>query len=432
MSGSMRDTIYALSSGAPPAGIAVVRISGPEAGAALRALAGSLPEARHASVRVLHDPDTGDALDRALILWFPGPRTATGEDLAELHLHGGRAVVAAVLLRLSKLPGLREAEAGEFTRRAFGNGVIDLAEAEGLGDLLSAETEAQRRNALAMAGGALSRSVEAWREALVGGSARLEAMLDFSDEDDVPADEAAIRSIVSQVEKEMRRTLTYPPAERLRDGVRVVLAGPPNAGKSTLFNALAGREAAIVTDIPGTTRDVIEAPISLAGMPVLLIDTAGLREGHHPVEKIGIDRAGRAVEAADVILWLGDRDAVPATSAVVIRLRARCDERGLEGAGGFDLNVSAVTGAGMDDLRALLERSLKSLLPRESEFAINSRQRTTIEQAVAGLALGQQSPDLVLLAEGMRLARGALDRLTGRAGIEDVLDSLFGQFCIGK
>ena len=424
------NTIFALSSGSPPAAIGVVRVSGPEAGPALKALAGLLPPPRVAAVRWLSRPDTGQRLDRALLLWFPGPQSATGEDVAELHLHGGKAVVAAVLDALAGLKGLRHAEAGEFTRRALANGVMDLAEAEGLGDLLTAETEAQRRNALALAGGVLSRKVEKWRQSIVEASARLEAILDFGDEADVLEDDGTVRAIVDEVGREMEDLLATPPAERLKDGVRVVLAGPPNAGKSTLLNALAGRDVAIVTDIPGTTRDLIEAPVAMAGQSVLLIDTAGLREGDNAVERIGIDRAQAAVAAADILLWLGDPAETPDVGGTIIKIAARCDDRKVQGP--FDLAVSAISGEGMTALRQLLMRHILMLLPRESELAINVRQRQALSDALDGLALGRGSDDILLLGEGLRLARAALDRITGRAGIEDVLDNLFRRFCIGK
>lgn len=425
----MSGTIFALSSGSPPAAIGVIRISGPAAADAFTALAGSLPRVRQASLRWLVDPASGARLDHALCLWFPGPRTATGEDLVEFHVHGGRAVVAAVQQALGRLPGVRPAQAGEFTRRAFANGVMDLAEAEGLADLLAAETEMQRRNALAVVGGALSHRVDDWRHAILEASARIEAILDFGDEGDVPSDEAPARAIAARVSDDIAAMLAGPPVERLRDGVRVVLAGPPNAGKSTLFNALAGRDAAIVTDIPGTTRDLIEAPVSLDGWPLLLIDTAGLRDGDDPVERIGIARAAHAVDDADILLWLGDPATAPISSAT-IKLAARCDVAGVR-AGVVDLSVSAVTGQGMDRLRALLVERAAALLPRESEIAINARQRAALGEAMSALRLGDM-PDALLFAEGLRMARLALDRVTGRAGIEDMLDGLFGRFCIGK
>ncbi|KEY98782.1 tRNA modification GTPase TrmE, partial [Sphingomonas sp. BHC-A] len=258
----MTETIFALSSGAPPAGIAVVRISGPAAGQALLALAGSLPPARRARLSSLRDPRDGALLDRALVLWFPGPDTATGEDLAELHCHGGRAVIAAVEQALASLEGLRRAEAGEFTRRAFTNGRMDLNAVEGLSDLLAAETQQQRRAALLMAEGHFSQRVEQWLRTLLNLSAMTEAALDFSDEDDVPDDgiETRIGQGVRILAEDVRAVLASPSAERLRDGVRVVLAGPPNAGKSTLLNRLVGRDAAIVSDVAGTTRDRIEVP----------------------------------------------------------------------------------------------------------------------------------------------------------------------------
>ncbi|MEC7421143.1 MAG: GTPase, partial [Pseudomonadota bacterium] len=266
----MSDTIYALSSGALPAAIGIIRISGPAAGSALASLAGGLPPERTPVVRKLRDHE-GDTLDVALVLWFPGRRTATGEDLAELHCHGGRAVVAAVLNALAAVPGLREAEPGEFTRRAFLNGRVDLAEAEGLGDLLSAETELQRRGAMQAAGGAVSRRIDEWRSRVLALAAAVEAVIDFADEDDVAALPDDFTARVAELAGEIRQVAARPEAERLRDGVRVVLAGPPNAGKSSLFNALLSDDAAIVTDVAGTTRDVLERPIALGGVPFILI-----------------------------------------------------------------------------------------------------------------------------------------------------------------
>jgi tRNA modification GTPase len=301
-----RDTIYALSSGNPPAAIAIVRISGPAAAAALEALSGKRPPPRHAGLVTLRDPEEGEVLDRALTLWFPGPGSSTGEDLAELHLHGGRSVVAAVLAALGGITGLRQAEPGEFTRRAFENGRIDLSEAEGLADLLTAETEGQRRAALALAGGGLSRMVEQWQRQLLALSAQVEAALDFSDEGDV--DEEVPQDwhdILHGLLADVGTVLARPPVERLRDGIRVVIAGPPNAGKSSLLNVLSGRRAAITSAIAGTTRDLVEAPTAISGIPFLLVDTAGLRESEDEIETIGVDLAKQSLEAADLILWLG-------------------------------------------------------------------------------------------------------------------------------
>lgn len=429
----MNDTIFALSSGQPPAGIGVVRVSGPGAGLAIERLTGrGLPDPRRAVMRRLRDPDQTDLiLDEALLLWFPGPANATGEDLAEFHLHGGQAVVRAVIGALGRLPGLRGAEAGEFTRRAFSNGRIDLVEAEALSDLLCAETEAQRRNAMLMAGGALSQAIARWTGELLGLSARIEAVLDFSDEDDVALDEAPFRAPLAAIHAELIEWLARPPVERLRDGVRVVLAGPPNAGKSTLLNALAGREAAITAPIAGTTRDLIEVPVSIGGTAFVLTDTAGLRDrSDDAIERIGIDRAAAAMAAADLVLWLGQPEAAPVGDHVV-RLHAQSDRHSVA-LPGTDLAVSAKTGEGMAALVALLRDRAGMLVPREGEAALNERQRALLGEAAGSLALGIGTSDLILIAESLRLARGAFDRLTGRAGTEDMLDALFGAFCIGK
>lgn len=424
------DTIFALSSGQPPAAIAIVRISGPEAAKALEVLGGKIPEPRHASLAILRDPDTGVILDQALMLFFPGPGSATGEDLAELHLHGGRAVVAAVQRALSHRPGLRQAEPGEFTRRAFANGRIDLAEAEGLGDLLTAETESQRRNAMALADGTLSRAIRRWRGELIEAAAAIEARIDFADEDDVPEDDGATANIVARLRREIADMCRTPPAERLRDGVRIVIAGPPNAGKSTLFNVLVGREAAIATPIPGTTRDLIEYPVQIDGVPFVFIDSAGLRNTDDSVERIGVDRARAAVVSADLVLWLGSPDECP-PGAILVRPKADLsfeaegrDERGIA--------VSARTGHGIEDLRTLIVSRGTSLLPREGEIALTQRQRQALADCLAALSDHDASSDVVLLAESLRGARASLDRLTGEAGIEPLLDAIFSRFCIGK
>lgn len=421
------DTIFALSSGQPPAAIAIVRVSGPQACAALRTLAGDVPAPRKAMLRALHD---GAALlDHALVLYFPGPGTATGEDLAEFHLHGGRAVVAAVEAALARLPGMRRAAPGEFTRRALANGRLDLAQAEGLGDLLTAETEGQRRNALALADGVLSRAVRQWRIALVDLAASIEARIDFSDEEDVPDDDGAAAPVIARLQGEMAAMLRMPPAERLRDGVRVVLGGPPNAGKSSLFNALVGREAAIATPIPGTTRDLLEYPVQLGGVAFVFIDTAGLRVAEDVIEQIGVDRAQAALASADIVLWLGPPEKAPAGA---IRLLARCDLGEAVMGPQHDHAVSVRTGEGMEALIAMLVSRGTSLLPRESEVALVARQRESLADACEALELASRAPDLILIAESLRSARGALDRLTGDGGVEPLLDALFSRFCIGK
>jgi tRNA modification GTPase len=418
-------TIFALSSGQPPAAIAIVRISGPDSGVALEALAGSLPAPRHARVSDLRDPGNKSLLDRALILWLPGPRTVSGEDMAELHLHGGRAVVAAVLACLARVEGLRPAEAGEFTRRAFANGRIDLAEAEGLADLLAAETEGQRRQAMRLAEGGLGRLIDAWRQRALAIAAQIEAMIDHDDEIDVPdrlpVDE--IRALATDIDD----VLAQPPAERLRDGLRIVVAGPPNAGKSTLINALASREVALTSTIAGTTRDLVEAPVVLDGLPCILVDSAGLREGADPIERAGIARARDAIAAADLILWLGDPAEAPADALLV---HAQTDVRG-DSPDKSALNVSAVTGRGMTELRAVLIERVKRLVPIDM-LAVNRRHRALLTPARDALFNAASQHDSLLAAEDLRFVLAGFDTVTGRAGTEEMLDALFARFCIGK
>jgi tRNA modification GTPase len=428
MGTATRDTIFALSSGALPAGIAVVRVSGPDAAQALEKIAGKVPNARRAVSMTL--TWNGEMLDRALVLWLPGPATATGEDVAEFHLHGGRAVVASVLRALGEIPGLRMAEPGEFTRRAFSNGKLDLAQAEGLADLLAAETEAQRRQALRQAEGGLGRLVGGWRERLLGFVARVEAAIEFAeDEDDVPALAPADLAGMDALAAEMAAALAQPPAERLRDGVRIVVAGPTNAGKSSLINVLAGRDAAIASPVAGTTRDLIEIPVGIAGMPCLLIDSAGLREAGGHIEQIGMARARAAIESADLILWLGLRDDCPDHGrSILVHTKADLGKAG----GEADIATSIVTGEGLDALRALLETRVAGLLPPADAIAFNARHRERIGEAVVELREAGRQQDALFIAEHLRQARIALDRITGRAGVEEMLDALFGRFCIGK
>lgn len=424
-----RNTIFALSSGRPPAGLGIIRVSGPEVRNAALALIGKLPPARHATLVAVHN-EVGDLLDRAIILFFPAPASATGEDCLEFHCHGGRAVLDAVQKALSEVDGLRPALAGEFTRRAFENGRIDLNEAEGLADLLTAETESQRRAAMAMAEGGLSALVAAWQVALLQLSAMIEAVLDFSDEDDVPdaGIENDIFARLKALSDEVAKELTRPRAERLKDGIRVVLAGPPNAGKSTLINALAGRDAAIVSEIAGTTRDRIEVPCALNGIAYLLIDTAGLREGGaDAIEQIGIARAREAMDMADIILWLGSPDDCP-PNAISIASKADLgsvvDPR--------SIRLSVLLGEGLDDVMEAMDRRARALLPEEGAYAINVRQRAILSDLSAELNAARAESDMLLVAEHLRLGRLTMDRLTGRAGTEDMLDALFGTFCIGK
>jgi tRNA modification GTPase len=423
------ETIFALSSGRPPAAIAVIRVSGPAAHTAAEKIAGSLPEVRTAAVRELHDPRSGELLDEALVLRFDGPASSTGEDVVELHGHGGRAVVDSLLAALGAIEGLRQAEPGEFTRRAFENGRIDLTEAEGLADLIEAETESQRKAALALAEGGLSKQIATWQEMLLGLSAQAERAIDY-DEDDEAADPGLLRDC-ARLADELRQWLGRPRVELLKDGVLVVIAGPPNAGKSSLFNAIAGEDRAIVTEIPGTTRDHIQVPLSLGGTPILLTDTAGLREAEEVVEAIGVGRTGRLIEAADALVWLGDpADAFDHRRAILVHAKADLPERGVVPPG--SIAVSSVTGEGIAALLEEVGRRARALLPAEDSIALNRRQAQHIGEAAEALGSAAEARDAVLVAEDLRLARAAFDRLTGRAGIENVLDALFGRFCLGK
>lgn len=427
------DTIFALSSGAPPAAIAIVRISGPRAFDAVRALARRLPEPRRASLATLRNPADGGFLDQALILTFAGPHTATGEDLAEFHVHGGRAVVRAVEDALSAMPGLRRAQPGEFTRRAFANGRLDLNEAEGLADLLTAETEWQRRAASAMMGGAFSKAVEGWRNDLLTLSALTEAELDFSDEDDVGSqNKTNITNGCLELRGVITSMLATPAAEKLRDGLHVVLGGPPNCGKSTLLNALVSREAAIVSDIAGTTRDLIEVPVAIAGIPFVFIDSAGVRnEATDSIEAIGIDRARGAFSIADMILWLGEERCGPAHPDL-LEIEAKTDDPTRRRKGADAYKLSARTGEGMNALIAAITTRAKNMLPPPDQFAINARQRALLADAAGALGGAAEADDWLITAELLRQARLALDALTGRAHTEDMLDALFGRFCVGK
>ena len=425
----MTDTIYALSSGAAPAAIAVVRVSGPDAASAMLALAGKVPPPRRAVTATLRGADE-TLLDQALVLWLPGPGTATGEDCAEFHLHGGRAVIAAVEAALDTVPGLRPAQAGEFTRRAFANGRIDLAEAEGLADLLAAETELQRQSALALAGGAVSRTVDDWRIRVLQLSARVEAVLDFSEDDDIGGLDAGFVPDLSALTAELAEWLARPRAEVLREGFRVVLAGPPNAGKSTLFNALVEAEAAITSPIPGTTRDVVTRPVAIAGVPFLFLDTAGLRPvTADPIEQTGIDRARGELTRADLVLWLGpDAECPPGAW----NIEAQADRADHPAKANPRHRVSAVTGEGLPALRQDLIATARAALPRPGDAALNQRQHRLLAEAHESLAAAARFADPLLIAESLRLARVAFDSLLGRTTTEDMLDALFGRFCIGK
>lgn len=423
------DTIFAVSSGAPPAAIGIVRVSGTCASAAVEALSGRLPEPRQASLRTLRDA-AGEVLDRALVLWFPGPATATGEDLAEFHCHGGRAVLAAVERTLAGIEGLRKAEPGEFTRRAFANGRIDLAEAEGLADLLAAETELQRRSAQAALGGAISGQVEEWRREILQLGAQVEASLDFSDEDDVEDLPGDFYGAVASLHGDMADWLARPGAERLRDGVRVVLSGPPNSGKSTLFNALIRDSAAITSPHAGTTRDAIERPVAFGGVPFVLVDTAGLHERcSDAIEAVGMERARQQIERADLVLWLGAEGQGPPGA---LEIQSRSDEADAPVKQAPQHIVSAVTGLGLASLEGDLIARARYLLPKPGAAALSAQQRDRVAEAASALESIKTGTDLLIVGENLRRARVAFDRLLGRASTEDMLDSLFGRFCIGK
>ena len=541
MSNATRETIYALSSGRPPAAIAVVRISGPRAGAALKALTGRIPDPRKAALARVRGRD-GEIVDQALALWFPGPQSETGEDVAELQLHGGHAVVAAVFAALAQFDGLRPAEAGEFTRRAFENGKLDLTAVEGLADLVMAETEGQRRQAFRQMAGALRDRSENWRRQLIQALALVEARIDFSDEADVPQDLVTpALQIARSLEGDIASVLAEGNrGERLREGFVVAIAGPPNAGKSTLLNRIAKREAAIVSPYAGTTRDVIEVHLDLGGLPVTFLDTAGIRETDDPVEREGVRRARERAAGADLILWiveagetsrpdeagngmrpdvavnasrlsddagdigrspgagagissrsLGGRETggvthLPSDVGVLLSkeseltpvwlIRNKIDlqqwliqrneqsvqqegksepsvrvnrplrnmvNKGLTGKSEIELisnesefGISAKTGEGFDVLlNALARHAEKFLAGAESAVVTRERHRRTLQDALTALHRALV-PDLSnredLLAEELRLAARALGRLTGRVDVDDVLDIIFRDFCIGK
>jgi tRNA modification GTPase len=424
------DTIFAVSSGRPPAAIAVVRISGPDAFTAVQRLAGALPEPRRASLRALRDHD-GALLDRALILLFPGPTTATGEDLVELHCHGGRAVVAAVEAALSRAPGLRPAVAGEFTRRALSNGRIDLAEAEGLADLLEAETEGQRLAALAATEGRISQAIRVWMDRLAMLSARVEALLDFADEDDVASDAAAFVGLqhdVAVLAADIALVVDAPPVERLKDGLRVVIAGPPNSGKSTLLNLLGERDAAIVSSISGTTRDRIDVPVMRGGIAYVLTDTAGLIDTNDPIEAIGVARAGDAILAADIVLWLGDT--APSRDNA-IWIHARADVVGREACpAGRAFAIAQRDTDSVERVWAALGERAAALLPRTDALVLKREQRERCQTAIAAMRTHTRDP--LILGEHLRQARHALAAVLGLDATNEMLDALFVRFCIGK
>jgi tRNA modification GTPase len=452
-----RATIFALSSGRPPAAIAVVRVSGPQTGAALKALIGRVPEPRRATLARVRGPAGGDIIDEALVLWFPAPHSETGEDVAELQVHGGPAVIAGVLDALGRIDGCRLAEPGEFTRRAFENGKFDLTEVEGLADLIAAETQAQRRQAFRQLKGLIGDRAEVWRRRLIEALALVEARIDFSDEADVPENlvEPALHA-ARQLGDEIAACLADSRrGERLREGLVVAIAGPPNAGKSTLLNRMARREAAIVSPYPGTTRDVIEVHLDLAGYPVTLLDTAGIRDSDDPVEQEGVRRARERAALADLVLWVTDASAadgavqesiVGLSCEEIWSLRNKVDvvsegarsrtESGVKEGVSRSFTMSAMTGFGMDEVVAALTAYARDYFAAtESAIVTRGRHRRALEETLAALervSREDNSGREEVIAEELRAAATTLGRLTGRVDVEDILDVIFRDFCIGK
>nr|Q11CN2.1 RecName: Full=tRNA modification GTPase MnmE [Chelativorans sp. BNC1] len=436
----VRDTIFALSSGSLPSGIAVIRISGADTRAVLERMAGGLSEARFAKLTSIYSAER-EVLDRALCLFFPAPASFTGEDCAELHLHGGRAVVAAVLNELAAFPGLRMAEAGEFTKRAFLNGKMNLTEAEALSDLIAAETEAQRRFALVNSSDMRKRLYDGWRRRLIHARAMIEAELDFADESDVPGSAGAtvwedIRRLRQEI---VEHASSYRKAEIIRDGFQIVILGAPNAGKSSLLNALARRDVAIVTEEPGTTRDILEVSLDIDGTKVVLADTAGIREAAGRVEALGIERSLRRANEADLVLLLEDVTN-PSTPEVpqgkpVITIGNKADLITDTPAASYNCLISAKTGLGLDRLMELISQASAGysnfageILPfRERHVALLGQAADALEAGIDGENIG-----LELRAECLRLSSLALGRISGEIDVEDLLDAIFSTFCIGK
>jgi tRNA modification GTPase len=437
---AMTDTIFALATGAGRSAIAIVRLSGPRTKDALAALAGGTPAPHVARFSRLRLPASGETLDEGVVIWRPGPKSPTGEDYAELQIHGGRAVIAALVGALGALPGLRPAAPGEFIRRGFLSGKIDLSQAEAIADLIDADTEIQRRQAMRIAAGAFRDRIALWRNGLVQALALVESDLDFSDEADVGAlSPRALAALIGPLEADMRAALAAAPAsERLRDGFLVLILGPPNAGKSTLLNALARRDVAIVSDIAGTTRDMIELHLDIGGMPVTLVDTAGLRAAEDAIEKIGVARTRARAAEADLCLWLSEGGREPPPDDLAPQDAARemlcvATKSDLTASGG-DLAVSAATGAGLDALCARIAESARRRLgDGGTALVIRARHRRCLEEAARRLGAAQATglaPELV--AENLRLGARALAEIIGAIDVEQLLDEIFSRFCIGK
>ncbi|MBN7806315.1 tRNA uridine-5-carboxymethylaminomethyl(34) synthesis GTPase MnmE [Agrobacterium rosae] len=436
------DTIYALSSGSLPAGVAVLRLSGPSALTALVSLIGEpLPSPRRAALKTIRNRNN-EELDRALVLQFPAPYSFTGEDCAEIHIHGSRAVVEAVFSELDALPRLRPAEPGEFSKRAYDNGKMDLLEVEGLADLLKAETEMQRRLAVEQTSGRLSGLYDGWAHRLTRCRALIEAELDFSDEEDVPDSVATqVWSDVSGLQKELERHLNAgSSSEIIRDGFKVALVGAPNVGKSSLLNALSGRDVAIVTDIAGTTRDVLGVDLNIDGYLVTVFDTAGLRETTDVVELEGVRRARQTASTADLVLLLSDIDSAPqqfdeSPSASVISVETKADVRQAGQHQNSDMSISSKTGVGLDVLRERISSEIaKRVGVAQTLVPARARHKKRLEETLNYVsdALKSEGMDLAIRSEYLRLAATSLGRITGRVDVEDLLGVIFSEFCIGK
>ncbi|MGH6811703.1 MAG: tRNA uridine-5-carboxymethylaminomethyl(34) synthesis GTPase MnmE [Methylocella sp.] len=437
-----KDTIFAVASGAGRVAITVLRLSGAATRGIVRRIAGKLPKPRMTALAAFRDPATGEAIDKGFAIFFPAPKTYTGEDYAEFHVHGGRAVVAAMVKAIGGIAGTRPAEPGEFTRRALVNGKMDLAEVEGLADLIDAETEWQRRAALRQAEGVLGRQAAIWRAALLEAAALFEAEIDFPEEEGVPGDAGRrVDKILAPVLAGLKVELAAGRAgERLREGATVVIAGPPNAGKSTLLNALARRDVAIVSPFAGTTRDIIEVHLDLGGCPVTLIDTAGLTESFDAVEKIGIFRARDKAKAADLVLWLSEACA-PAPPGVqggeVWPVFTKCDllPPGYKQSLAAELCISAESGENIDILLKKMEEFARATVSDgHAGLIARERHRKAFEAAACALERVMDNPDAPaeLVAEDLRVAMISLQRLTGVVDVEDILGEIFARFCIGK
>ncbi len=424
-------TIVALSSGPPPSGIAILRVSGPDAMAVAERFGATRLPPRQASLRTLTAPSDGSVVDRGLCLAFPGPATATGEDMVEFHCHGSPAVVDRVLSEAVSLPGVRMAEPGEFTMRAVLSGRMGLADAEALAELIEARTEAERRRAVRLAGGALSGAIANWREGLIAALALCEAHIDFADESDIPDGGPPVDAAIAPIMAEIAAALSGSrDADKLTDGFRIVLAGPPNAGKSSLINALAGRSIALVSDEPGTTRDVVATTLDLGGYRVVIADTAGVREGASGIEALGIARTLEELAAADYIVEVTSPDTVPLDlPSADLRIAHKSDIRPAEA----DLATSLSDPASIDALAGCLtEAASRGMAGAEAALITRARQRSACEQILAALVEAGETPHLEMKAEALRSACYAVARLTGDIGVEDILDEVFGRFCIGK